>query len=210
MANPCPDGFWLTWHYYDPYDGSPNASVVVEYRQRPEFYNKPTGYGTVEQTFTGNSLWGWAQGAVDSVSSGENYGNLKSWHDDYSWWAGNEGYFTIDPATRIRCFSPSTPIPNIFIVLNGTASPPPPPPPENMCGCDCNTIATIIESQFANQLANESKLFENLKDHIDQRVRELITIHQKQLEALDFEEALKFILARINESENNLWNGIKR
>ncbi len=92
---------------------------------------------------------------------------------------------------------------NNKIIYTGTASPPP-PLPKNMNCCDCNTIATIIESQMMAR----DKLFENLKDHIDQRIKEEITIHGKQLEALEVD--LQPVIDRINESENNLWNGIKR
>lgn len=84
----------------------------------------------------------------------------------------------------------------------GTA-PPPPPPHKKMDCCDCNTIATIIESQMIAR----DKLFENIKDHIDQRIKEEIAAHGKQLEALEVD--LQPVIDRINESENNLWNGIK-
>jgi len=89
----------------------------------------------------------------------------------------------------------------------GLSSPPPPPRlgRKKMC-CDCNTIASIMEAQFLGQI----KLFELLKDHIDQRIKEEINIHQKQLEALDFEDALKVILDRVNKTESNLWNGIEQ
>ena len=87
-----------------------------------------------------------------------------------------------------------------LIIYSGVSSPPP-PPPKNMNCCDYNTIATIIESQMMAR----DKLFENLKDHIDQRIKEEITIHGKQLEALEVD--LQPVIDRINESESNLWNG---
>lgn len=92
----------------------------------------------------------------------------------------------------------SATVPNF--IYSGTAAPPP-PPPKNMNCCDCNTIATIIESQMMAR----DKLFENLKDHIDQRIKEEITIHGKQLEALEVD--LQPVIDRINEAESNLWNG---
>jgi len=107
-----------------------------------------------------------------------------------------------------NCSSPELKLPN----TGGAGfNPPPnfvgiasPPPPKKMNCCDCNTIATIIESQ----LVQRDKLFEDIKNHIDQRIKEEIAIHAKQLEALEID--LQPIIDRINESENNLWNGPKR
>lgn len=96
----------------------------------------------------------------------------------------------------------------LFIYL-GTAAPPP-PPPKNMNCCDCNTIATIVESQMMAQLLAEQKLFEELKDHIDKRSLEIIIKDLEHLRALDFEEFLKAVIKRINEVESNLWNGAKQ
>ena len=84
-----------------------------------------------------------------------------------------------------------------------------PPPPDNrekdcMCGCDCNDIATMIQRQLAEQAA----LFEGVKDHIDRRVKEEITIHGKQLEAMNLD--LQPMMDRMNQMESNLWNGIKQ
>lgn len=83
-----------------------------------------------------------------------------------------------------------------------------PPPPDNrekdcMCGCDCNDIATMIQ----RQLAEQSRLFESLKDHIDRRVKEEVIIHGKQLEGMTVD--LQPMMDRINQVESNLWNGIK-
>jgi hypothetical protein len=76
--------------------------------------------------------------------------------------------------------------------------------------CDCNTIASIIENQALAQLRVQEKLVENLKDHIDKRALEIIIKDLEHLKALDFEQFLKVILQRVNESESNLWNGIKQ
>jgi translation elongation factor EF-Ts len=78
-----------------------------------------------------------------------------------------------------------------------------------MC-CDCNTIASIVEKQSIAQLVAQQKLFEDLKDHIDKRALEIIIKDLEHLKALDFEQFLKAIMQRINESEANLWNGAPR
>ena len=101
------------------------------------------------------------------------------------------------------CYNPPVTEVPIYIYL-GTAAPPPPPPKnKNMDCCDCNTIATILEDKIINALKPQ---VENLKDHIDQRSKELTVIHQKQLEAMELD--LKPIIKRLNEVEANLWNGI--
>jgi bacterioferritin (cytochrome b1) len=76
--------------------------------------------------------------------------------------------------------------------------------------CDCNTIATIVENQAIAQLRAQEKLVENLKDHIDKRALEIIIKDLEHLKALDFEQFLKAILQRVNESEANSWNGVPR
>jgi hypothetical protein len=100
--------------------------------------------------------------------------------------------------------------PSPGLIFLGTAAPPPPPPKKKMQCCDCNTIATIVENQSLAQLRAQEKLVENLKDHIDQRALEIIIKDLEHLKALDFEQFLKAILQRINESEANLWNGVPR
>ncbi len=79
-----------------------------------------------------------------------------------------------------------------------------------MSCCDCNTIATIVENNSIAQLRAQEKLVENLKDHIDKRALEIIIKDLQHLKALDFEQFLKVILQRINESESNIWNGINQ
>jgi len=101
------------------------------------------------------------------------------------------------------------------------ASPPPPiyrgggvPPPSNrrkeMQCCNCNDIATIVENQAIVQLRAQQKLVEDLKNHIDARALEIIIKNLEHLKALNFEDFLKVILNRINETESNLWNGINQ
>lgn len=93
----------------------------------------------------------------------------------------------------------------------GNASPPPPPPRrKKMSCCSCNDVATIVENQSILQLRAQEKLVENLKDHIDKRALEIIIKDVEHLKALDFEEFLKAIMQRINESEANLWNGVQQ
>jgi hypothetical protein len=99
--------------------------------------------------------------------------------------------------------TPTPPPPAPILYLGNGAPPPPPTRKRKMC-CDCNTIASIVEAQFLGNI----KLFEDLKNHIDQRFKEEIAIHGKQLEALEVD--LQPIMDRINETESNLWNGIKR
>ena len=107
-----------------------------------------------------------------------------------------------------QCPDGSTPPPLLTRrIYFGNASPPPPPPRKKMQCCDCNTIATIVENQSIAQLAAEQKLFEDLKDHIDKRALEIIIKDLEHLKALDFEQFLRAIMQRINESESNLWNG---
>jgi len=104
---------------------------------------------------------------------------------------------------------PPPPPPPNFKYL-GNASPPPPPPRKKMSCCDCNTIATIVENQSILQIRAQEKLVENLKDHIDKRAVEIIIKDLEHLKALDFEEFLKALMQRINESEANLWNGVQQ
>jgi hypothetical protein len=104
----------------------------------------------------------------------------------------------------IECGNPSPPP-----IYRGRGTPPPSPAKNRMSNCcDCNTIATIVEYQALAQVRAQQKLVEELKDHIDKRALEIIVKHLEHLQALDFEDALKFILNRINQSEANQWNGI--
>ena len=87
---------------------------------------------------------------------------------------------------------------------NGGNAPPPPGKREKDCMCDCNDIATMIQRQLMEQAA----LVEGVKDHIDRRVKEEITAHGKQLEAMSLD--LQPMMDRLNQIESNLWNGIKQ
>lgn len=126
--------------------------------------------------------------------------NINSFFSLYNVWVKNNGQYPDRVAT-----------PHTWIPLNKSLSPsylgtasPPPPPPKKMCGCDCNTIASII----ADQMANQFRLFESIKDHIDSRTKEEIQIFREQLEALEID--LQPIIDRLNEIERNLWNGIPK
>lgn len=86
-----------------------------------------------------------------------------------------------------------------------------PPPPNNrekdcMCGCDCNDIATMM----ARQLAESHRQIESLKDFIQKTAIEQLELNQKQLQAISIDLDLQPVVNRINEVENNLWNGIKK
>jgi hypothetical protein len=94
--------------------------------------------------------------------------------------------------------NPPSPTPNL--IYKGTASPPP-PPGKKMCGCDCNTIATIIEERLAAQ--NKP-----IKDHIDQRTIEQLKAINKMLQGMTIDLDLQPVIDRINEVEANLWNGL--
>ncbi len=108
-------------------------------------------------------------------------------------------FFTVDSSTRSRCFSPP-PSPSPSPSLGGNASPPPPPGKQDMCGCDCNTIATIIEERLASQ--NKP-----IKDHIDQRTIEQLKAINKMLQGMAIDLDLQPVIDRLNELEANLWNG---
>ena len=109
-------------------------------------------------------------------------------------------FFTVDNATRARCFAaPPSPSPSPSPSFGGNAAPPP-PPRKNMCGCDCNTIATIIEERLAGQ--NKP-----IKDHIDQRTIEQLKAINKMLQGMSIDLDLQPVIDRINEVEANLWNG---
>jgi|SRR5687768_1789844 len=109
--------------------------------------------------------------------------------------------------TTVELISCDDPPP--FEYLGSGSPPPPPPPPRKRMSncCDCNTIASIVENQSIVQLVAQQKLFEDLKDHIDKRALEIIIKDLEHLKALDFEQFLRAIMQRINESESNLWNG---
>lgn len=84
----------------------------------------------------------------------------------------------------------------------GAASPPPPPPPrKDMCGCDCNTIATIVESQVFG-------LDKGIKDHVDQRTIEELKAINKMLQGMKINLDLQPVIDRLNQVEANLWNGV--
>lgn len=85
----------------------------------------------------------------------------------------------------------------------GTASPPP-PSPRNMCGCDCNTIASII----AEQMAEKQRLLDAIKEHVDVRTLEQLNHINKMLQDIDMDLDLQPVIDEIKRAEANLWNGI--
>ena len=90
---------------------------------------------------------------------------------------------------------------------SGGNAPPPPDKREKDCMCcDCNDIATMI----ARQLAESSSQIESLKDFIQKTAIEQVQLNQKQLQAISIDLDLQPVVNRINEVENNLWNGIRK
>lgn len=100
----------------------------------------------------------------------------------------------VPASTDFPSFSPT-------LIYLGTAAPPP-PPGKNMCGCDCNTIATIIEERLAGQN-------KQVKDHVDQRTIEQLKSINKMLQGMTIDLDLQPVIDRLNEVETNLWNGPK-
>ncbi len=187
-------------------DGSPvkgldNSEIYTQSGIIQGYSNDSGGRRTGMKMFTGkeSSVYRYveslSQGSGAFLESGYSYGTPSYRYGEYVLVANS------CPTTPTPTPTPiSTPTPTPKILFLGNAAPPPPPPKKMNC-CDCNTIATIIESQMMAR----DKLFENLKDHIDQRIKEEIVIHGKQLEALEVD--LQPVIDRINESESNLWNG---
>lgn len=94
-------------------------------------------------------------------------------------------------------------IDSIRFCLSGDASPPP-PPPKNMCGCDCNTIASII----AEQMVEKQKLLDAIKDHIDMRTIEQLRHTNTMLQGIDIDLDIQPVIDELKRVEKNLWNGI--
>ncbi len=202
MVNPCPNGFCLTWHFHDIYDGNENATHPVCYRNRAIYDVGFRPNGTVFEFLTGKMAWGWESGYVGSVNLDGVYGTLLDYYKTIDYLAAVGDYFTIDHDTRSRCFSPSAPPPPPSLIFRGTASPP--PPRRKMCGCDCNTIASII----AEHMAEKQRLLDAIKEHIDSRAIEQLKHINKMLQDIDMDLDLQDVINEIKRVEKNLWNGI--
>lgn len=202
MVNPCPNGFCLTWHYDDPYDGTIGATHPFCYYNRPVYEVRLRPNRTSFEFFTGETEWGWQSGYVDKVVAGESYKTLAEYHQTAKEWGGSNDYFTIDPTTRSQCFSPPI-LPPPSLILPGTASPPP-PPPRKMCGCDCNTMSSII----AEHMAEKQRLLDAIRDHVDMRAIEQLKYINKMLQDIDMTLDLQPVIDEIKRVEKNLWNGI--
>jgi hypothetical protein len=87
--------------------------------------------------------------------------------------------------------------------LTGDASPPP-PPPKNMCGCDCNTVASIM----AEYMAEKQRLLDAIKSHVDMRTLEQLKYINKMLQDIDINLDLQPVIDELKRVEANLWNGI--
>lgn len=204
MVNPCPNGFCVNWHYNDPYDGVQGRVEPMCYSGRPVDEVRFRPDGTVFDFPTGKIEWGWESGYIERVYEGDSYTSLGECQRAYQDWASStDDYFTIDPDTRIRCFSPSAPTPPPSLILRGTASPPP-PPPRKMCGCDCNTIASII----AEHMAEKQRLLDAIREHIDSRAIEQLQHINKMLQDIDMDLDLQPVIDEVKRVEKNLWNGI--
>lgn len=94
-------------------------------------------------------------------------------------------------------------IDSIRFCLSGDASPPP-PPPKNMCGCDCNTIASII----AEQMVEKQRLLDAIKDHVDMRTIEQLRHTNTMLQGIDIDLDIQPVIDELKRIEKNLWNGI--
>ncbi|WP_293335927.1 hypothetical protein [Microcoleus sp. CAWBG58] len=104
------------------------------------------------------------------------------------------------PKCRGGTRPPPTPIPFFF---PGNASPPP-PPHRKMCGCDCNTIASII----AEQMAEKQRLLDAIKQHIDSRAVEQLELVNKMLQDMEMNVDLQPVIDELKRVEQTLWNGI--
>ncbi|MEZ2321774.1 MAG: hypothetical protein ACBR15_22515 [Microcoleus sp.] len=207
MVNPCPDGFCLTWNFDDPYDGTKGATHPFCYYSRPLYDVGFNPDGTVFSFYTGASQWSWESGYVEDLYiNGSIHATLSEYHKEMRKWGGFNDFFTIDPDTRSRCFSPliSTPSP---IILSNSGSPPP-PSPRKMCGCDCNTIATIVSERMNELIAQKQKQFDAIRDHIDVRAIEQLRQINKMLQGVEIDADLQPIIDEIKRAEANLWNGI--
>lgn len=96
-------------------------------------------------------------------------------------------------------FSPRSP----SLLFPGNASPPP-PPPRKMCGCDCNTIASII----AEHMAEKQRLLDAIKQHIDSRAIEQLEHINKMLQDMEMNVDLQPVIDELKRVERTLWNGV--
>lgn len=201
MVNNCANGFSVTLHYW--WEGQFN-SQGIDYRKRPiaDYVLKNNQVVRIPK----GEVISWESTYVNELIYGETiYSSLAAWHQycQSSSICSNIDYFTIDPGTRSRCFSLSAPPPPPSLILRGTASPPP-PPPRKMCGCDCNTIASII----AEHMAEKQRLLDAIRDHVDMRAIEQLKHINKMLQDIDMDLDLQPVIDEIKRAEKNLWNGI--
>lgn len=99
----------------------------------------------------------------------------------------------------------STLTPSIILPDSGS---PPPPPPRKMCGCDCNTISTIVSERMNELIAQKQKQFDAIRDHVDVRTIEQLQQINKMLQNIEINADLQPIIDEIKRAEANLWNGI--
>ncbi len=199
--NPCSGGLYVLLHNFfetnwdDPYV---TGIAVVSFKSRgiiDEFTGELTG-----QTVT---CWDWDE--IDEIHAEEAKSTLSDWHEyqDATWEITPLDYYTIPDDTRAKCFSATPPpAPSPSPTYFGTASPP--PPRRKMCGCDCNTIASII----AEHMAEKQRLLDAIKGHVDTRAVEQLKHINKMLQDIDMDLDLQPVIDEVKRVEKNLWNGI--
>jgi hypothetical protein len=193
------ENFCVTLHYY--WDGAGQWEThPICYRKRRIIENIIVN-GRIQEVVVGETPGPcWESDYVNSLYLGNAiHTTLATYHQECSdtWHCGPNDYFTIDDATRARCFS-LDPSPDPF--YSGLASPPPPPPKRKKMCCDCNTIATIVEDKIAGR-------DKAIKDHIDQRTIEELKAINKMLQGMQIDLNLQPVIDRLNQVEANLWNG---
>lgn len=215
------------WNFNPTTNTRTSVQYTIDYKDnRASFsgrYFKPSGYNIwiASAYYEGKGDYAWAMEGRES----EMYAYItnvmnKPWNNQtggFQFWSNTIiGINRFTVADGI-CYLPDNKtapplalqIPEKPKIYLGTAAPPPPPPKDMDC-CDCNTIATIVENQSVQQIRAQEQLIEQLKDHIDKRVLEIIHQDLEHLRALNFEDFLKAIIKRLNEVESNLWNGVQQ
>lgn len=163
---------------------------------REEWSSSVYGGGAAGTRYMGGRVEG-IRGALNNFW-GANHPNVSFWDVKYRY----KIIYSSCP-DALPLFTPTPIFAPIFIYRQGTASPPP-PLPRNMCGCDCNTIASII----AEQMVEKQRLLDALKEHIDSRTVEQLKYINEMLQAVEMDLDLQPVIDEIKRAEANLWNGI--
>ena len=189
---------------------------ALDYQDRPARFNNwrsprgfrveianaySEGYGTYAWAITGreSDVYSYIANEMNKPWGGTGVGGPLFWSNTLigiNKFTVSDGICYLPDRTTRPPLALQPPASQIYL---GNAAPPP-PPPKNMCGCDCNTIATIIEERLVGQ--NKP-----IKDHIDQRTIEQLKAVNKMLQGMKIDLDLQPVIDRINEVEANLWNG---